>query len=538
MLIKQSNNQTIKEILASDSARIAFDKETVREMDRDGRMRVSIANISKATVNPYKGHEIPDWEALGLDPNKVYYLLRDPEELEKAAPSFNGVQILRKHTPVSAEDHQPWEVVGSTGTNAEFDGTFLRNSLSIWAEDAIGDIESDAKKELSCGYHYTADMTPGSFNGMRFDGVMRDIVGNHVALVEDGRAGPDVVVGDSNQEIAMSTERKIKAIAHRTVSIQALTKYLRPRLAQDAKAKPLGIAMAFDGVTGVNWKAKKPEMAKAIRTIVKSKLAKDASLEDVEKILDMLDGHEIGSGDAEVSEAENKAIETASQAISEIEPPQSVGKEFADADKGKTFDAEGFRNFLSGKGMDEESINGAMDMIPKNAVDAFPADLEKGKGKEEPKAEDEKDDDDEEKKKKAEEAKGKDEFPPKEKDKDMAAKDSVSKPAMDAAIKVASDTVRKEVRAQERAIRAAEKAVQPYVGVLDMAFDSAEEVYRHALEAKGVETKGIHESAFPALLKMLPKAGAQPSTSPMAADAASVKGFNERFPQAARIQNV
>lgn len=181
-----------------DSTRLAFDRDSVRETDRDGRMRVATANISKATVNPYKGHEIPDWESLGLDPNKVYYLLRDPEELERAAPSFNGVQILRKHTPVSADDHQPWEVVGSTGTDAAFEAPYLKNSLSIWAGDAIGDIENEAKKELSCGYHYRADMTPGVYEGMKFDGVMRDICGNHVALVESGRAGEDVVVGDSD----------------------------------------------------------------------------------------------------------------------------------------------------------------------------------------------------------------------------------------------------------------------------------------------------------------------------------------------------
>ncbi len=40
-------------------------------------------------------------------------------------------------------------------------------------------------------------MTPGTYAGVRYDGVMRDIAANHVALVRKGRAGPDVVVGDS-----------------------------------------------------------------------------------------------------------------------------------------------------------------------------------------------------------------------------------------------------------------------------------------------------------------------------------------------------
>jgi hypothetical protein len=45
-------------------------------------------------------------------------------------------------------------------------------------------------------------MTPGvSPQGEKYDGVMRDIVGNHVALVKEGRAGADVVVGDSKLQL-------------------------------------------------------------------------------------------------------------------------------------------------------------------------------------------------------------------------------------------------------------------------------------------------------------------------------------------------
>lgn len=186
---------------AEDSALLAFDRESVRTVDRDGRMHVAVTNLSKACVNPYRGREIPDWEKLGLDPERIYQLLRDPEELEKGASTFNRIQVLRKHVPVSAEDHQPWDVVGTTGSDAAFEPPYLKNSMTIWEAGAIGDVESDARKELSCGYHYRADMTPGNFRGQNFDGTMRDIVGNHVALVSSGRAGPDVVVGDSAEEL-------------------------------------------------------------------------------------------------------------------------------------------------------------------------------------------------------------------------------------------------------------------------------------------------------------------------------------------------
>lgn len=207
---------------AGDSA-LAFDKATVRSFDKDGRLHIELTPISKANICPYYGREIPNSKALGLQPDKVYYLLRDPKELAKAATTFNNIPLLNEHIPVTAADPQKMAVVGSTGTDAEFDGTYLKNSLVIWDADSIAGIETDEKKELSSAYRYVADMTPGVHEGQPYDGVMRDIVGNHVALVIEGRAGSDVVVGDS-----LSLELKEMAKA------KQLAAALKPFLAQDA----------------------------------------------------------------------------------------------------------------------------------------------------------------------------------------------------------------------------------------------------------------------------------------------------------------
>lgn len=187
----------------------AFDKATtVRSYDRDGRLHVAATNISKAAVNPYLGREIPDWETLGLNPDKIYKLLRDPQELAKAAPTFNNLPLLSRHVAVTADAHQPELVIGSTGTDAEFSAPYLGNSLVIWAKGGIDAVESEAQKELSSAYRYRADMTPGVFEGERYDGVMRDIVGNHVAIVREGRAGSDVVVSDHADELKWDRVQK------------------------------------------------------------------------------------------------------------------------------------------------------------------------------------------------------------------------------------------------------------------------------------------------------------------------------------------
>jgi hypothetical protein len=183
--------------LARYDSYYAYDRAaSARTYDLDGRLHVAQSNISKANVCDYNGSEIPDYQSLGLDPNRVYKLLRDPDELESTAATFNNIPILSCHVPVSAEDHQPDLVVGSTGTDAEFVAPYLTNSLVIWVQDAIDAIESEAQRELSCAYRYTADMTPGSYMGQSYDGVMRNIIGNHLAIVPEGRAGSDVVVAD------------------------------------------------------------------------------------------------------------------------------------------------------------------------------------------------------------------------------------------------------------------------------------------------------------------------------------------------------
>ena len=177
--------------------RLALDRGSIRTVDKDGRLHVDLTPISKAVVSPYVGKEIPGFDELGLDSETVYQLYRDPAELAKAAPSFNKLPVLSEHVPVDAQDYAPELVVGATGERASFSSPYLMQSMVVWAKPAIDGIADNTKKELSCAYHYTPEMTPGTANGVAYDGVMRNIIGNHVAIVVEGRAGHDVVVGDS-----------------------------------------------------------------------------------------------------------------------------------------------------------------------------------------------------------------------------------------------------------------------------------------------------------------------------------------------------
>jgi len=183
---------------------LAFDRDSMRRYDQEGRLLVDQANISKATVNPYWGEEIPGADELGLDPKKKYFLLRDPKELAKpeTIASFRRQPVLMKHQPSSADDHPVDLTVGSTGDNVRYEHPYLKASLAFWPRHAIDAIESNKQKELSSSYHYDPVMEPGIYtdeHGIkhRFDGRMTNIRANHIALVPEGRAGADVCVSDA-----------------------------------------------------------------------------------------------------------------------------------------------------------------------------------------------------------------------------------------------------------------------------------------------------------------------------------------------------
>lgn len=169
-----------------------------RETDENGFLHVGASHITKATVNPYYGREIPGWQEAGLDPEAVYYGLRDPEELQASLETWAGLPLHIEHHVDSAEEPQKLTRVGAVGTGAVWNPPYVDAPLTVWDRAAIDAIEDGSFRELSCAYRYDPDFTPGSYEGTPYDFIMRNIRGNHVALVEEGRAGPDVVVADSH----------------------------------------------------------------------------------------------------------------------------------------------------------------------------------------------------------------------------------------------------------------------------------------------------------------------------------------------------
>jgi len=121
----------------------------------------------------------------------IIHELRCPEEVFKKE-SVDSLKLL----PLS-NDHPDFKVtsenvrqiqVGNLGSEPFGDNVYLTVDMIIQDETAIQDVTA-GKRELSCGYSAEIDPTPGVWGGVAYDAIQRNIVYNHVAIVNKARAG-------------------------------------------------------------------------------------------------------------------------------------------------------------------------------------------------------------------------------------------------------------------------------------------------------------------------------------------------------------
>jgi uncharacterized protein len=462
--------------VAHDRLSFAFDRAG-RWKDIQGFLHVPLSNLSKAQVSQYYGAEIPDGQRLGLKPDVMYGVLRPADELDKAAPTSNLLPFMDEHIIVSAEDPKKDQIVGSLGTDATFNGEYLQNSSVFWDADAIDRIESEEQKEISMAYRYEPVLESGSYKGLTYALRMRNIVFNHAALVTKGRAGPDVVVGDSG-----SMKTSAKALFARGVCAAALAP-----LALDSKPD---LKAAFAGVTSKNFVDMKP--------IVLGRLTgaglPEKAIAAVTAALDEAEKEEVEDQDVPESEKAGGVLGSGADAAKDKRAKDKWGKSYdeLDPEEKKACDAE-----------EEEETKKAEDA--RRAKDAKKGKDEGGEPKEDP-----------------------------------AKERAEDRKAMDAAIAKAKSEATTETIARMRAIRVAEEAVAPLVGdIVSDSMDTPEAVYRFALEHVGVTLDGTESlSALKTLTAMQNKLAEAPALAPrLSQDSARGGGtrLTDMFPDTARI---
>ena len=185
--------------------------------------------IGRTGFQTYKVSEIDDPEGLlaGWDykPDEEIELWRDPSEVFSPATiaSFEGKTFTLTHPkelldPTTERENFIGHVQNvRRGSESLGDGNIpLRADVIIKVDEGI-DAYRRGMREISSGYGYTL-----AREGYRWD--QRKIVGNHVALVDKGRAGAEARINDAaaeSKETTMSFLEKIWAHGWKAFAAEA-----------------------------------------------------------------------------------------------------------------------------------------------------------------------------------------------------------------------------------------------------------------------------------------------------------------------------
>jgi hypothetical protein len=184
--------------------------------------------IARTGWQDYQGGDLP--AVFNELPGRHIRVYRSPEEVfaPETIASFEGKPVTNTHptdnldlmtAPMTSRGH---------AQNIRREGDFLIADLVITDAGLINEIESTFKRGVSCGY----DCSWHNIGDGKYE--QREIIGNHVAIVRNGRAGPRVAIQDSQNE---GGKKRMK------ITQRMLTALGFKHFAQDAEPDEIAAAM-------------------------------------------------------------------------------------------------------------------------------------------------------------------------------------------------------------------------------------------------------------------------------------------------------
>lgn len=189
--------------------------------------------IARIGTQEYRGMEFG-----GENPEKIYVVKRPEEEVfsKAALASFEGKPVVDEHPSEDVTPENIGRYIKGTCRDVRRGEGALSDcvvaDLIIYDKDLIKKIES-GKRDISCGYDCLWDPKDDDTY------VQLEIRGNHVAVVEEGRAGHKVSIRDSRKGGKTMSEKSKNSIWGRMLSAFAHDSDTTPEdLEAAAKMKP------------------------------------------------------------------------------------------------------------------------------------------------------------------------------------------------------------------------------------------------------------------------------------------------------------
>ena len=227
--------------------------------------------------------------------------------------------------------------------------------MTIYDDKAKSVINNGFMRELSLAYQYKPEFKKGTFDGKPYDFIMRNIRANHIALVEEGRAGKDVLVYDSKPipktkaEVKNMDEKEI--LKNATAALQALLALqkksedtldgavdgiigkLGDRVTEDEKKEIRESIMALgEKFKGDACKDEKPEELKDEEETEETAEVETEETEETEKP-ELVEGVESAEGENDEDDEDDEETEEDDETEAEAEITEKVKAEDGDLDE-------------------------------------------------------------------------------------------------------------------------------------------------------------------------------------------------------------
>ncbi len=271
--------------------------DSARRFDINGWYEIKGNPLSRVGVFPYLGKTLgPKFE-----PDRIYNVLRPEEELANpdCIESFRLLPWINDHEMLGpdASGYTPAEAKGVQGVIGEeiyFQDGILYGNIKVFS-NVLAELIESGKKQLSAGYRCLYEQASGIWNGIKYDAVQRHIRGNHLALVAEGRMGPQVAVLDhltftlDAKDLQMADENKTGEGENKEMTLAELVtefKRFAPQIKalQDAVAKMA--PAAADPANGGTGEDKDDDKDGDDKEDKKEKEAMDAAVKELRTGLD------------------------------------------------------------------------------------------------------------------------------------------------------------------------------------------------------------------------------------------------------------
>lgn len=275
---------------------------TQRERTDQGYLKVP-GRVARTGVQQYTAAE------LGLSDrgrDEIVNVYRPPEEVfaDESLKSYENADVTDGHPPemVDAETFKQY-ARGNTLGPGRPEGEYVVVDMLIKDRDAIEAVEN-GKVELSAGYRNEYHYEPGTAeDGTEYEFVQRDIRINHIALVDNARAGNEAKLFDQQPE---GKRMSVVTLDGSTVNVDDESKAQLIQSAFDAKDK--GVKEVEQELEDMKSKVKDME-----KEVEEMKAAKDQAEASAEEYKEQASDEAIAQRIKTVSEVKDQAVKIAGE---------------------------------------------------------------------------------------------------------------------------------------------------------------------------------------------------------------------------------